>query len=370
MKQYAGCRMKLVDKYILKNVLTPLTYCLLAFLMLFVIFDLFSNLSDFIEAGTPLPQVLRFYIYLLPSILIFIVPISLLLAVLYGLSSLTRSNELTAMRASGISLYRLMIPIIGIGLCATLIVGAVNETLAPWSAYWTDQFVRAETYDGEVSFFVTQNLPYKNPRERRDWIIGEFDRETYDMLRIEVYQEHEGGAGSQRLIARKGQWDGSQWWFFDVTTQELDPRGYPMGAPRTVSMMMMDQLNEQPRDFINVTKDPEFLSSRELIAFLRAHQHISEEALARHAVDLHYRLAMPWTCLIVTLLGLPMGAHTGRKGALRGIIMALVLFFSFYVFINLGMALGKKQMIDPWLSVWTPNLIFLVIGVVMVRHMR
>jgi lipopolysaccharide export system permease protein len=362
--------MKLIDKYILLNILVPLIYCLLAFLMLFVIFDLFSHMSDFIEAETPLPSVFRYYAFLIPSVVIFIVPISLLLAILYGLSQLTRNNELTAMRASGVSLYRLMTPIIIVGFAASLLVGAINETIAPWSAYWTDQFVRAEKHDGEVSFHITQNLPYRNPTHHRVWMVGEFDRETYDMRRVEVIQQREDGTDEARILARSARWLDGQWWFLEVTTQQFDEYGYPFGPPVTSPRRQMVEFTETPRDFINVVKDPEFLSSRELLAFIHAHQHVSRDTLAIHEVNLHYRLAMPWTCFIVTLLGLPIGAHTGRKGAFRGIALALGLFFTFYVLINFGMALGKNQTLVPWLSVWRPNILFLIIGIVLVQRMR
>ena len=98
--------MKLVDKYLLRSLAVPLVYCLLGFCLIYVIYDLFDNLPDFIDAATPLPEVLRFYALLMPSVLIIIAPISLLLAVLYSLSSLTKNNELTAMRAMPPSLVR------------------------------------------------------------------------------------------------------------------------------------------------------------------------------------------------------------------------------------------------------------------------
>ena len=76
--------MKLIDKYILRQFFVPLAYCLLTFCMLFVIFDLFEHLSDFIDAKTPFLQILRYYFYYFPSMLVYILPISLLLGLLYG----------------------------------------------------------------------------------------------------------------------------------------------------------------------------------------------------------------------------------------------------------------------------------------------
>lgn len=370
MSGYILPLMKLIDRYILRNVLVPFLCCMGAFLMLFVIFDLFDHLSDFLEAHTATALIFRYYLLLIPSVLIYIVPISILLGVLYGLSLLTRSNELTAMRASGVSLNRLMVPLILFGFIASLLLLFVNETVAPWSAYWTNQFIRAEKHKGDVSFYITHDLPYKHPTSRRIWMIGEFDRQTYDLKDIDVIQQREDGSDASRLHADAGQWLDGKWWFTGTTQQDLDEDGYPIGPPRIEERRAMTDWVETPRDLINVTKDPEFLSSLELIDFLHTHQHLSRDTLARNEVNLHYRLAMPWTCLIVTLMGLPIGAHTGRKGAFRGIAMALGFFFAFYVMINFGMALGKQQKILPWLSVWLPNILFFAIGLISVNRMR
>lgn len=362
--------MKLIDKHILHTICVPLAYCLAAFLMLFVIFDLFNHLSDFIDAGTPFPLIVKFYLYLIPSVLIFIAPISLLLAILYGLSQLTRNNELTAMRASGVSLYRLMTPIIAVGFLASIAVSVVNETLAPWSAYWTDQFIQSEKHEDDRPFHISEDLPFRDPNTRRVWMIGEFDRQTFDMRRIEVIQQREDGSDEKRIQARAARWLDGQWWFVEATLQPLDESGFPSGPSHMEALRKMEEFTETPRDFINVLKDPEFLSSRELLAFIQAHEHVSRDTLAIHEVNLHYRLAMPWTCLVVTLIGLPIGSHTGRKGAFRGIAIALGMFFSFYVLINFGMALGKNQTLPPGIAVWLPNVVFLLIGMVLVRRMR
>ena len=114
--------MKLIDKYLLRTMLVPFGYCVGSFVLIYIVYDLFDNLSDFVHAGTPFFQVIRFYTFLLPSVFILIVPISILLAVLYGLSQLTKNNELTAMRASGMSLYRLLVPILSIGIVAAIVI--------------------------------------------------------------------------------------------------------------------------------------------------------------------------------------------------------------------------------------------------------
>ena len=360
--------MKLIDKYLLRNLMVPLGYCLTAFAMIYVIFDLFDNMSDFIDAKTPVLSVVKFYALLMPSVVIFIAPVSLFLAVLYSLSHLTKNNELTAMRSCGISLLRLMMPMIAVGLVASLVVGAINETVGPWSAYWTNQFVKLQKHKGELSVHVVSMLGLVNEVAGRDWIVEKFDNQTFEMSNVTLTLKREDGT-AERIQARQAHWLDGRWWFEELVTQNYDHDGNPMGPPQFELRKEMTDVEETPTDFLNEIKDPEYLSAREILNFLKTHR-LSDDKIAQRQVDFHSRLAMPWTCLIVTLLGIPFGAQTGRKGAFIGIILALSLFFGLYVLVNVGVALGKKGAIDPWLAGWLPNIFFFCIGCVMVYRMR
>ncbi|MBU1693103.1 MAG: LptF/LptG family permease [Verrucomicrobia bacterium] len=362
--------MKIVDKYLLKAVIVPLAYCLTAFILIYIIYDLFDNLPDFVEARTPLPSVVKFYCFLMPSVLVIIAPISLMLAVLYSLSHLTKNNELTAMRACGISLYRLMTPLMILGLLASIIVAGVHETLGPWSAYWAHQFIAMQKNNGEMSTSLVPNLPFKNEPGRRDWMIGKFNTKTFEMHTVNLIQQRPDGSEEYKIQAKSGRWLDGRWWLYDLAIQAYDPEGNPLKAPRFELHRELTDFNETPKDFINEIKDPGFLSSMEILTFLQTHKRLSQEAIARIRVDLHNRLAMPWTCLIVTLLGIPFGAQSGRRGAFLGIVLALGLFFGFYVFVNVGLAFGKKQLIAPWVGGWLPNLLFLVAGLILIHRMR
>ena len=360
--------MKLIDKYLLRNLMVPLGYCLAAFTLIYVVFDLFDNLTDFIDAKTPLLSVLQFYSLLMPSVLIFIAPVSLFLAVLYSLSHLTKNNELTAMRSCGISLIRLMMPMIAVGLMASVIVGVVNETIGPWSAYWTHQFVKLQRHKGELSVHVVPMLGLVNEVAGHDWIIEKFDTHTFEMSNVTLTQKRPDGT-AERIQTRQAHWLDGRWWFEELVTQNYDRDGNPMGLLQFELRKEMKNIRETPTDFINEIKDPEFLSASEILNFLKTHR-LSNEKIAQRKVDFHSRLAMPWTCLIVALLGIPFGAQTGRKGAFLGIFLALSLFFGLYVLVNVGVALGKKQVIDPWLAGWLPNIFFFCLGCVMIYRMR
>lgn len=373
--------MKLIDKYLIRNFLTPFIYCVLAFTMIFIIFDLFNTLSDFLEAKTQGMQIFQYYLYIIPSVVVYIIPTSLMLALLYTLSHMTKNNELTAMRASGVSLYRLMLPFIVVGFIASIAVAIINETIGPWSAYWTDQFIEAEKHKHEYNSYIKHNLALKNTRQYREWFIGTFNSMNYEMNNVRIIQQRPDGSDAAKIWAKKAEWLDGEWWLSDVIRQDYRANGRPDGGPRNLlgigertKSVSMPEFSETPEDFLNERKDarenPEQFSSHELMQYINRHVDFSKQVRSRVMTDFYSRMAMPWTCLVVVLLGIPFGSQTARKGAILGITMALGLFFSYYILINVGVALGKGLILPPWFAAWLPNLVFFCLGITLVYRMR
>lgn len=363
--------MKLLDRYLLRALLLPLAYCLAAFIMIYVVYDLFDHMPDFIEAGTALASVVRYYLYLIPSVLILIVPIALLLAVLYSLSQLTKNNELTAMRASGVSLYRLLIPFTLVGLAFSIGVLFVNERVGPQSAFWCHQFLNAEKNKEDVSAHVKEGQPLVNELEHRHWWADRFNTMTYEMEGVELRQERPDGSYEVKYEAERALWLNGEWWFHDVEVQQYDEYSDPIGSPKSLPYVVIDFVSETPSDFLNAIKyNQDFMSARKIAAFIRTRPHIGPDTEARYRSDFHYRLAMPWTCFVVTLLGIPLGSTTGRKGAFFGVFLSISMFFAYYVMITYCLALGKNGTLSPWLAGWLPNLTFAGIGITSLYRMR
>src|SRR4051812_35218227 len=108
--------MRLLDRYLLRELLIPLTYCLAGFLVFWISFDLLAELSGFQEDGLTAAEISRYYLLKAPELLVVVIPIALLLALLYALSNHARHHELTAIRAAGVSLARLSVPYLAVGL--------------------------------------------------------------------------------------------------------------------------------------------------------------------------------------------------------------------------------------------------------------
>lgn len=374
--------MKLVDKYLFRTLAGPLFYCLLAFSILIIVHDLFDHLGEFVEAQTPVGSILKFYAMLFPSVLILIVPISLLLASLYSMMQLSKSNELTAMRACGLSLQRLIVPFLATAFSFTILTAVIYETIAPWSAYWSDQFIKEQKQKrkGLSSIYVVRDLPYRNEPDHRLWMISEFHTKTLSMSKVTITQEREDGTASQKIFADRAEWLDNAWWLYDVAIQELDEYGNPkriydenrnpLGTTTTYELFELADYSETPKVFLNEIKDPQFLSSLELLNFIKTREQLSSKRIMQIRVDLQNRLAMPWMCLIVTLIGIPFGTQTARKGTFAGVVMCISLFFGYYVLINTCLWAGKQGYITPILAGWLPNLTFFATGCVLTYRMR
>src|SRR5580765_6119549 len=134
--------MRLLDRYLLRELLTPLGYCLMGFLVLIVTADLTGRLDDFHMHRMHFGDVCLYYAVQLPEMLVKIMPMTLLLALLYALTNHSRNNEITAIRAAGVSLWRLALPYFVVGLLASMAMFAVNEFWVPDADARADQILR------------------------------------------------------------------------------------------------------------------------------------------------------------------------------------------------------------------------------------
>lgn len=343
--------------------------------MIAILVDLFSNFGDFMAAGVSVGHIFQYYAVLLPTYWVYILPISLLLAVLYALWQLSKNSELIAMRACGLSIVRLITPYLVVGFVASLSLLAINERFNPWATYWTRQFVELLEKKKSDASYLAHNVSHNNPLARRDWSIRTLDpRPTsgYELRGINIMQHRPDGTLEYTMAAQRARWLDGHWWFEEVQIQYRDSHNVPRGPAEFYQSREMPMFTETPRNFLSEIKDSSDAteqSSAEILHFIDSHD-LSEETANRLMVDFHSRLAMPWTCLIVILLGVPFGSKSSRRGMGMGIISALLIFFSYYALIVVCSAIGKKQLMAPVVAGWLPNCIFFALGVYLLRKMR
>ncbi len=366
--------MRLITRYLLREFLGPLVACMVVFNTIFLVFDLFDHVSSFFVAKLPLVAVLRYYFGLICAYSQWFTPASLMLATLYTMWQLSRNSEIIAMRASGISFKRLAAPFLVVSVFVALGTAAVAEFVTPEASAWSLR-LKENNFDlASSSRDMRYRYPYYNPYGRRMWLFDEINVATVDSVshirrRVTVTKELPGGLNEWSIKAEQADYLDGAWWFtkprrtwYDSNGVALPSSEAPLGA---LTLVRMSEFDETPGDIVAEARDWEMGSVREML-----------RALERATVpepekwfDVHYRFASPWACVVITLFAVPAGLSTARQSVLRGVFLALAVFFGFYALTHFGMFLGKQGVLAPWLAAWAPNIICFSASIVLYRKL-
>ena len=364
--------MRLLDRYLLRELLIPFGYCLFGFLIFWISSDVFSQLSEFQKARLQFPEILEYYLVRMPEMMVTVLPIAFLLALLYALTNHARHHELTAIRAAGVSMARIAVPYLGVGLMLSLLVLAINELWAPQSLEASEEILARHQANRPTAAQRQweSKLGFDNIPERRRWLVELYNLGTGEMIRPHVIWARPDGTRLEILAERAAYID--QVWTFTnvhvfVYTSEAGSVPEQSQQP-AIAMPVFTETPEQIKSEININKLNSFksvrkaqLSIREILDYKRLHPGSSSKN-AMLDTKLHGRLAAPWTCLVVVLIALPFGAATGRRNVAVGVASSIVICFVYFVLLQLALALGTGGYVIPWVAAWAPNAFFAFVG--------
>src|SRR5262252_2946203 len=163
--------MRLLDRYVIRNFVQVYFYCIAGFISIWLIFDVSDNISTFIDEHVSLLLVIRYYATQIPQVLIILLPVALLLSLLFALGRMSRSNEIVSMLTAGVSLPRVLLPLIGIGLLTVAASMALNYSLAPHAD------LARKTFLSEAQSRPARNIQgqvFRNRTDLRTWFIQNF----------------------------------------------------------------------------------------------------------------------------------------------------------------------------------------------------
>ena len=253
--------MSTLDRYLARTILRPMIGALIAFLTMAVIIDLFERLDTFIDHEVAFPVIVQYYVATLPFLFNIILPVSTLIAVLFSLGGLARRNELIAMTASGVSLYRILVPVLGVGLLASVVGLWFSTDLVP-----RGNDLSTEIYDHEI-----KGRPHRSETQRRDmnylgadgrfFLARKFDGDRGSMEEV-VVQQFANGTLVYRLDAERASYEDGRWVFRNGYLRRFRPDGPP--EVERFDERAFPELPETPRDFLRIVKDPEEMTLGEL----------------------------------------------------------------------------------------------------------
>ncbi|MCX7846982.1 MAG: LptF/LptG family permease [bacterium] len=368
--------LKLIDRYLISSFLLPLFYCLLAFFILFVAYDMSDQLKDFFTKQIPPKMIVRYYLYYIPIIFNLTAPFASLLAMLYCLGNMSRNNEIIAMRASGIALSRIVRPYLLIGLVMYGIMLILADTLVPRAHRLAAEILpRPTTVHATI---LAQNksdlLSFYTAQGDRQWIVGHVDPTSNVCFNVVVIEYSHGRAQykRQRLEAARAEFiPGRGWLFYDVDRLRYFPdgsQGAKVHVPR--HYVSATRYQETPQDIVAAQHtQPSMMTLREILATLR-HTRPDSDNYRKMRMEFHNRTATPAACIVFVLLAAPFGIFHTRAGMVKGVITSILLCLFYYFLGAWFINLGSQGYLAPLLAAWLPSIVFAGIGCYLLYRMR
>ena len=356
--------MRPLDRYVFSEFWKIFVVTALGFPILVIVIDLTDNLEKYLSKDVPRANIALSYLYWLPDSMFMILPAAVLFATVFSVGNFTRHSEITAAKASGISFYRLILPIlVGALFAATLDLG-LGEVVPVTNAKRADLL-------GEARFradSVRWNFAHA-AEDGRVYKAGMLDRVKGEIRELQIERKGRGPDYPTYVItAREAAWQPRQGWMLQTGAMHVVPDTI-RDVAFTFARMIDRKLTERPTDLMAKPRSPQEMRYTELTRFILALERSGGDANVLR-VERALKIAIPVTCFIIALFGAPLATSTQRGGTAYGVGVSLATTVVFLMMIQLTKAVGGKGLIDPDLAAWIPNAVFAVLGLFLLTRVR
>lgn len=360
-----------LDRYLVGELIVPFFLGVAGGVTLLLGNQFFLYTELLVRKGAPPLVMLQILVLNLPAILILTFPIAGLLATLLVLGRMGADSEITAMRAAGISLTRLLIPLLIVGLGISALAFILNEIVVPY----TNQKVRTLNenllnsadvllLDERQLFKIGDHLWFYSGE------VGERRTQMRDVFLLDRNSEQGILRYPQIITAERATRLGSRWILEGAVIRRYDEEGRTFYEGQVGSMTF--HIPENLVTFWQGEKTPLEQSSRELYQRIQtlAAESGSRDQLNRLRTEWHFKFAIPFSSFCAVLVAVPLGLKSGRRtGRYGGVAIAIILVFIYYVLLSLGRGMGLAGWLPPWFAAWLGNILFAGIGLGLVRWM-
>jgi lipopolysaccharide export system permease protein len=355
--------MKILDKYISRELLYPFLFGVLAFSAIIAGTTLIPFLvGDAIRYGLSFSKAIQLLVMRLPEIVAYTFPMSMLLAALLSFSRLSGDSEITAFRAGGISLYRLIIPTLIIGILVSVITLIFNELVVPNANTTAKNIIFEAHHKGTPSVKENVNLPeYEGGYLKR--LIYARSLEGKIMKEVTV-SEYTQGRFARIIFADQAEWQKEGGWLFR--------KGIIHQFSGDKKSMFLINFNEElinieisPANLSGREKDPQEMNLAELANYIQFKRRTGND-VTELSVRFNQKIAIPFASFIFVLLGAPLGIQPQRASSAIGLGLSLIIIFLYYILLSLGMWWGMVGAVTPFMAAWLPNWIVGAVGAYLV----
>ena len=358
MQSFQYTSLSVINRYLTGQFLAIFAGCTVAFVMLYVIIDMFDRMDILLRHRATVSAAARYFLFKIPLMLTHITPPAVTVSVLLAFGLMSRRNEIIALRASGVSLAQTALPVLA--AAAVLSVAALiwNETVVPYCSREFQYVNNVEIRQRKVRGILS---------DRKIWYHGAdgfynidyVDRTHQTVHGLVIYRLDDDFRLRSVIEVPRAQWLNGRWNASGAVEHRL--------VDRTFSDVPIESrdlaLSETPDDFLEVQRKPEELSYRVL------RQRISDLTgkgidASHYLVDLNLKLAVPFASFVLAVVAVPIGGRLRRHPSIAAIAgIGMVIGFGYWVLLGLANSLGQSGALPPMIAAWCANAIYLLIGV-------
>lgn len=356
----SGSFPRLMDLYLLRRFLVHFALLMAAFVFLFETFTFFELLDDIARHRVPFLIVVNYFRYLTPYLLYQLAPLAALVAVLVTLGIMSKNNEIVAAKASGISMYRLVFPLLFAGLALSATMVLLDFVYLPYANQ------RQDALRNQIKGRPPQT--YARPQK---WIFGE-NSKIYNYDLFESSRNLFAGLSvleldpatfqvKRRVFASRAQWSESQKMWILESGWVRDFSGGTVSRYQRFNVSDLPELTEPPSYFNREVLQATQLNLVELRKYIADLQRAGFDVSALR-VQSHVKLAFPLIAPVSMLLAIPFAFLVGTRGAISGVTLGVSIGIAYWIVARLVEAMGGVGQLPPVLAGWSPDLIFFFLG--------
>jgi LPS export ABC transporter permease LptG/LPS export ABC transporter permease LptF len=356
----------IIDRYLVREYLAFMGLGLAVAATLFVMVDLLQTLDRYLRLKPPLGFILEHFVYRLPAALHLYLPVVMLVATIFLFLTLGRYHELTALKAAGISLYRVSSPILGLGLAIAIGAGLFQELALPTLNERGEEVDRVKIRGLAPRHLQSRHRLWVRSSDSRFYRVELLHPGTNDMFGVTILELDREFRLTSRLDARRAHWTTAGWELSDGAYREIAADGTVQTLPFSSTAV---DLNDEMDDFTRIQKPVNAMSFRELKDYITRLEAAGFQ-IRKHLVELYAKLSFPLVNLVMVLVAIPLALQSPRGGRLFGIGLAIGVMAGYLVVHYVALAFARADLLPPLIAAWTANIIFMGIGVSLLLRAR
>jgi len=357
----------IIDRYLIRQYLLLLGIGILVGGVFSLVVDLIQSLDRFLRTKPPWIYIAQHFLYLLPRELYKGLPLIVLVATVFLFLSLTRQRELDALKAAGVSLYRVCLPILAVAFLISALALIFQETALPEVTARAEEVDRVKIRGYPPRHLLRQEQIWYRSSDRRFLRIALLDPVAKSLDGLMILGLDSDFRLASRFNAGRAEWTPDGWRVWAGITREVSPSGQ---IRSTAFDYRVVEMPEHIDDFIRVHKPPDTMSFLELRAYVNKLREGGHQVGA-YLVQLYSKLSFPLIHLIMALVAIPFALMSPRSGGRAvGIGVAIVISVGYWMVHSLALAFARADLLPPALAAWTANIIFAGLGAALLVNAR